>query len=221
MPQEYSMERKQMVERQLKRRDIHDPLVLRAMETVPREAFIPENMHTFAYEDRPLPIGEDQTISQPYIVALMTQALELTPKDRALDIGTGSGYAAAILSRIAEKVYSVERYKSLADTAKELFARLCYDNIWILEGDGTLGWPEHAPYDAIVVTAGGPDVPQALLDQLVVGGRLLIPVGKTLQLQELVRVRRTGQDEFEREKLTDVRFVPLIGEQGWEENAQR
>jgi protein-L-isoaspartate(D-aspartate) O-methyltransferase len=162
-----------------------------------------------------LPIGEGQTISQPYIVALMTEALELTPDDRVLEIGTGSGYAAAVLSRIARQVYTVERHSSLARAAEARFRRLGYDNIQVHVGDGTLGWVEHAPYDGIVATAGGPAVPQPLLDQLKRGGRLVIPVGRFPQLQELVRVRRLSKEGYRREELGSVRFVPLVGQAGW------
>jgi protein-L-isoaspartate(D-aspartate) O-methyltransferase len=204
-----------MVEKQLARRGIDDPAVLQAMGTVPREEFVPPASRSLAYADSPLPIGQGQTISQPYIVALMTEMLELSPDDSVLEIGTGSGYAAAILSRIAAHVYTIERHASLARTARERFERLGYDNIHVRHGDGTLGWPEHAPYQAIVVTAGAPEVPNVLREQLTVGGRLVVPVGPTPRLQELVRVTRLGQDEFRQEDLGAVRFVPLVGQEGW------
>ena len=207
--------RETMIREHLFGRDIHDPLVIRAMREVPREAFVPEEMNELAYEDYPLPIGEGQTISQPYMVAYMTQALELSSTDRALEIGTGSGYAAAVLSRIAAAVYTVERLHSLAETARLRLEMLGYDNILVHEGDGTLGWPDHAPYDAIVVTAGAPQVPKPLLEQLALRGRLVIPVGSTPYLQMLVRVRRLAEDEFRIEELCGVRFVPLIGAEGW------
>jgi protein-L-isoaspartate(D-aspartate) O-methyltransferase len=210
-------QRKRMVETQLKRRDISDPHVLRAMGEVPREVFVSEELAHLAYRDGPLPIEENQTISQPYIVALMIQAMEVRPQDTVLEIGTGSGYAAAVLSRVADRVYSIERHQKLADTAIQRFARLGYDNILVSVGDGTLGWAEHAPYDAAVVTAGSPDIPEALIDQLKLGGRLVIPVGRLREMQDLLRIRKTGPQEFSREHITGVRFVPLIGVAGWDE----
>jgi protein-L-isoaspartate(D-aspartate) O-methyltransferase len=207
--------RRQMINTQLAARGIQDPAVLKAMNRVPREAFIPADKVEFAYVDSPLPIGQGQTISQPYIVALMTEALELAADERVLEIGTGSGYAAAILSRIAEEVYTVERHLKLARAAEARFRQLGYDNIHVHIGDGTLGWAEHAPYDGIVVTAGGPTVPEPLLDQLRVGGRLVIPVGPTRGLQELMRVRRSDKNDYRQENLGSVRFVPLVGEVGW------
>jgi protein-L-isoaspartate(D-aspartate) O-methyltransferase len=204
-----------MVERQIARRGVGDPRVLEAMRAVPRETFLPDSLAELAYDDTPLPIEEEQTISQPYIVALMAEALELEPADRVLEIGAGSGYAAAVLSRIAREVYTVERHESLAGLARERLRRLGYGNVQVLHGDGTLGWPEHAPYDAIVVAAGGPDVPRSLQEQLAPGGRLVIPIGSDPRTQELIRVRRTGPDQWEREDLGAVRFVPLVGAQGW------
>ncbi len=210
-------QREQMVETQLKSRDISDPHVLRAMGEVPREAFVPEELAHLAYRDGPLPIEEEQTISQPYIVALMIQAMEIRPQDTVLEIGTGSGYAAAVVSRVAGRVYSIERHQKLADTAIKRFARLGYDNIFVTIGDGTLGWAEHAPYDAAVVTAGSPDIPEALIDQLKLGGRLIIPVGRFREMQDLLRIRKTGPQELSREHITGVRFVPLVGAAGWGE----
>jgi len=204
-----------MIREHLLGRDIRDQAVIRAMAAVPREAFVPEEMVDLAYEDYPLPIGEEQTISQPYIVAYMTEALELSATDRVLEIGTGSGYAAAVLSRIAATVYTVERIQTLACAARERLEQLGYVNILVHEGDGTLGWADHAPYDAIVVTAGAPEVPKPLLEQLAVQGRLVIPVGPTPNLQLLVRVRRVAEHDFRREELCGVRFVPLIGAAGW------
>jgi protein-L-isoaspartate(D-aspartate) O-methyltransferase len=212
------MTRQVMVDRHLKRRGIRDPNVLAAMGRVAREAFLPPELVDLAYDDRPLPIGADQTISQPYIVALMTEALRLAPGDTVLEIGTGSGYAAAILGEIAGRVYTIERHAELADRAREVLARLGYANVEVRCGDGTLGWPDHAPYQAIVVAAGGPDLPRALLDQLALGGRLVIPVGPP-RLQKLARVTRTASDQWRREDLGDVMFVPLIGAQGWTESA--
>ena len=196
-------------------RGIRDPAVLRAMLEVPREVFVAEGMEEFAYDDYALPIDEGQTISQPYIVAYMTESLELSAADRVLEIGTGSGYAAAVLSRIVNTVYTVERLAGLARSARQRLDILSYSNIHVVEGDGTLGWPEHAPYDAIVVTAGAPDLPKPLLSQLSVGGRLVIPVGATPYLQMLVRVRRISEEEYRSEELCPVRFVPLIGAAGW------
>jgi len=204
-----------MIKEDLLVRGIRDPAVLAAMREIPREEFVVEGMRELAYEDGPLPISEGQTISQPYIVAYMTEALELSNTDHVLEIGTGSGYAAAVLSRIAAIVYSVERLEGLAQSARNRLKMLGYTNIVVHVGDGTLGWPDHAPYDAIVVTAGAPKVPKPLLDQLVIGGRLVIPVGMSSCLQNLVRVRRIGEHDFRTEELCGVRFVPLIGAEGW------
>jgi protein-L-isoaspartate(D-aspartate) O-methyltransferase len=210
-------DRERMVATQIEARGIADPLVLEAMRAVPRERFVPAALARFAYEDRPLPIGEGQTISQPYIVAVMTRAAGLKLGARVLEIGTGSGYGAAVLSRIAAEVYTVERVGALAEEARERLARLGYANVHVLEGDGTLGWAEHAPYDAIVVTAGGPRVPEALLSQLAAGGRLIMPVGSGTRHQRLVRVVRTDMSEYQYEDLEEVAFVPLIGAEGWTE----
>jgi protein-L-isoaspartate(D-aspartate) O-methyltransferase len=207
--------RREMVNAQLVARGIRDPAVLQAMSTVPREAFVAADQRQFAYADAPLPIGQGQTISQPYMVALMTEALEVTPDDRVLEIGTGSGYAAAVLSRIAKEVYTVERRPELARAAETRFQQLGYHNIHVHIADGTLGWAERAPYDGIVVTAGGPAIPDPLLDQLGEGGRLVIPVGPTSHLQELLRVRRSEEGAYRQENLGRVRFVPLVGEAGW------
>jgi protein-L-isoaspartate(D-aspartate) O-methyltransferase len=204
-----------MVDEQIAARGVADPAVLDAMRAVPREMFVPDSAIEFAYDDTPLPIEEGQTISQPYVVALMAAALALRPRDRVLEIGAGSGYAAAVLSRIAAEVYAIERHAALAESASRRLRKLGYDNVRIVHGDGTLGWPDHAPYDAIVVAAGGPSVPEALRAQLAVGGRLVIPVGATLRSQELVRVTRVGENEYRQEDLGAVQFVPLIGAQGW------
>jgi protein-L-isoaspartate(D-aspartate) O-methyltransferase len=187
------------------------------MSEVPRENFVAPEAVAFAYSDSPLPIAEGQTISQPYIVALMAEAAEIQPGDRVLEVGTGSGYGAAILSRVADRVYTIERHRGLAEAARGRYRELGYDNIEVRVGDGSLGWPEEAPFDAIVVTAGGPArVPPALLEQLAPGGRLVLPVGATLESQELVRMRRSGDGQrLSRESLGPVRFVPLIGAQGW------
>jgi len=205
-----------MVENQLRARDITDGRVLDAMATVPRELFVPAHMRAEAYMDGPLPIGEGQTISQPYVVADMAQALELKPGDRVLEIGTGSGYGAAVLACLAENVVTIERYESLATRAREALAAAGIDNVTVITGDGTLGYPDGAPYDAIVATAGGPSVPESLKSQLAIGGRLVIPVGRSRTFQELVRVRRITTDEFEEDRLAPVRFVPLVGKEGWQ-----
>jgi len=208
--------RKLMVERHIRARGVNDPRVLDALSTVPREAFVPPELADQAYEDRPLPIEAGQTISQPYVVAVMTEALGLDPGDRVLEIGAGSGYAAAVLATIAKEVYTIERHAELAELARERLARLGYANAEVRCGDGTLGWPELAPFDAIIVAAGGPDLPRALLAQLAIGGRLVMPVGSD-RAQTLVRVVRVSETEYRREDLGAVMFVPLVGEQGWAE----
>jgi protein-L-isoaspartate(D-aspartate) O-methyltransferase len=213
--------RERMVERQIIDRGVQDPAVLAAMRRVPREAFVPRQLARRAYADQPLPIGEGQTISQPYVVATMTEALRLLPGDRVLEIGTGSGYAAAVLAEIAAEVYTVERLATLAESAQRRLAELRYRNVHVQHGDGSLGWPEHAPFDAIVVTAGGPAVPPSLLAQLALGGRLVMPVGSSPLAQQLVRVVRTGAATYEREELGDVAFVPLIGAEGWADKTGR
>jgi protein-L-isoaspartate(D-aspartate) O-methyltransferase len=216
---ELDRKRRRMVHESLVGRGIRDPAVLEAMSSVPREAFLPSGLAEYAYDDAPLPIEAGQTISQPYIVALMAEALRLAPGDRVLEIGTGSGYAAAILARIAREVYTVERHEVLARTAEKRLRELGFANVSVRHGDGTLGWPEHAPYDAIVVAAGGREVPRALIDQLSAGGRLVMPVGENRAFQQLVRLRRTPPSGLETsggleiEELGEVRFVPLIGEQ--------
>ena len=212
----YAEARHRMVEKQIISRGVRDPAVLNAMRTVPREAFVLSEYADAAYEDKPLPIGEDQTISQPYIVARMTEALELSSLDRVLEIGTGSGYAAAILSCIVEQVYTVERIKKLATCARQRLQSLGYLNVHVRYANGTLGWPEHAPYDGIVVTASGPHVPEALKAQLGIGGRLVMPVGTHSRYQQLVRLTRKDETTYQQEELGDVAFVPLIGAQGWE-----
>ena len=212
--------RSDMVEHQIAARGARSKLVLEAMRKVPREEFLPLSLREFAYEDSPLPIAEGQTISQPYIVAFMADALLLKGGEHVLEIGTGSGYAAAVLAEIAANVYSVERIGQLAEKAAVTLTKLGCDNVHVLHADGTQGWPEHAPYDAIVVAAGGPKVPELLQQQLKVGGRLVIPVGTEVRAQELVRVTRVSQTEFRREDLADVRFVPLLGKEGWESEAE-
>ena len=207
--------RLRMVRRQIAHRGVRDPLVLTALSEVRREEFLPADLREFAYDDSPLPIDQGQTISQPYIVALMTEALQLRGGERVLEVGTGSGYAAAILAQIAAAVYSVERYGQLATRAADILAAQGYANVHILQGDGTLGWPEHAPFDAIVVAAGGPEVPESLKTQLKIGGRLVIPVGRDRRFQELLRITRTSDEEYRTEELAEVCFVPLVGEAGW------
>lgn len=204
-----------MVENHIAARGVRSKLVLDAMREVPREDFLPTHVREFAYQDTPLPIGDGQTISQPYIVAFMVDALALKGGEKVLEIGAGSGYAAAILSRIAGEVYTVERIGDLATTAARRLTELGYSRVRVLHGDGTRGWPEHAPYDAIIVAAGGPDVPESLKEQLKIGGRLVIPIGRDPRAQELVRVTRLGDDAYESEDIADVRFVPLVGEEGW------
>jgi len=210
-----------MVHDQIAARGVRNPAVLDAMRRVPRESFLPEELAEFAYQDTPLPIKAGQTISQPYIVALMIESVEPRATDRALEIGTGSGYAAAVLSEVVDEVYTIERHEQLAKLAARFLDSQGYSNVKVLHGDGTLGWSEHAPYDVIIVTAGGPQVPKPLLAQLAIGGRLIIPVGDTSRLQRLVRVTRKSQDEFEDEDLGEVQFVPLIGAEGWDAGVAR
>lgn len=205
-----------MLDRHLAGRDISDPAVLAAMGAVPREAFVEPSQRGEAYADRPLPIGHGQTISQPYIVALMAQLLELGPGDRVLEVGSGCGYAAAVLSHLATEVYAIEVIAPLAEAAAERLARLGYPGVHVRAGDGTLGWPEAAPFDAILVSAAGPIAPPSLVAQLAPGGRLVLPLGPSGGNQRLIRLRR-GRDGAPdvREDLGPVAFVPLRGEQGW------
>ncbi len=207
--------RETMVERQIVGRGVRAAAVIAAMKEVPREEFLPPEMREFAYDDAPLPIEAEQTISQPYIVAMMTEALQLNGDEKVLEIGTGSGYAAAVLSRVAAEVYTVERIAQLAEKAAATLRGLRYLNVHVRHGDGTLGWAERGPYDAIVVTAGAPEVPEALKAQLKIGGRLVIPVGPRPDLQELLRVTRLTAHDYKTEELLDVRFVPLVGVEGW------
>jgi protein-L-isoaspartate(D-aspartate) O-methyltransferase len=207
--------REAMVARQLRARGILSPLVLAAMRKVPREGYVPSYLGEFAYDDSALPIEEEQTISQPYIVGYMIEALQLQGGERVLEVGTGSGYAAAVLAEIAGEVWTIERHERLATTARERLQRDGYANVHVKHGDGTLGWPEHAPFDAIVVAAGGPRVPESLRQQLAIGGRMVLPVGEAGD-QHLVRVTRDGPRDFRQQRLADVRFVPLIGAEGWQ-----
>jgi len=202
-----------MVERQLVRRGIKDERVLDAMRSVPREAFVRADLAEFAYDDGPLPIGHGQTISQPFIVALMAEAARIAPGARVLEVGAGSGYAAAILGKLAAEVVTIERHNALADSAREALRRLDYTNVEVQQGDGSRGVPERAPYDAILVAAGAPAPPDSLKHQLAEGGRLVIPISVNAH-QELRVITRRG-DEYEVEDLGAVRFVPLLGEEGW------
>jgi protein-L-isoaspartate(D-aspartate) O-methyltransferase len=215
MARGYSSARERMVRTQLVPRGIHDPRVLEAMSKVPRERFVDEAMKRRAYDDNPLPIGNDQTISQPYIVALMTEALELKGDEKALEIGTGSGYQTAILAELSKAVYTVERIESLLEKARITLDELGYTNVYFKVFDGTLGWSEQGPYDAVLVTAGAPRVPKPLTDQLNDGGRMVVPVGDRLG-QELLKITKKEGGFFEK-SLGGVRFVSLIGEYGWTE----
>lgn len=208
-----------MVEYHIQGRGITSPLVIEAMLRVRRERFVSEDMQQLAYEDGPLGIGEGQTISQPYVVALMVDALNLQGGEKVLDVGTGSGYGAAVLGCIADEVFGIERLPTLAAHAREVLRAEGFSNVHVYCGDGTLGMPEVAPFDGIVVAAGGPSVPQALKDQLTIGGRLVMPVGGEHISQDLVRITRVSTSEYERESLGGVRFVPLLGAQGWPEGS--
>ncbi|ACL70195.1 protein-L-isoaspartate(D-aspartate) O-methyltransferase [Halothermothrix orenii] len=210
----------EMIKKHLKPRGIKNKLVLKAMRQVPRHVFVPEKFKAIAYYDRALPIDKGQTISQPYIVALMIQTLNPKKSHRILEIGTGSGYAAAVLSHIARQVYTVERIEQLANRARELFNKLDYSNIEVKVDDGSLGWSEKAPFDGIIVSAGAPAIPETLTEQLKEGGRLVIPVGKRGGLQYLTVVTRDKNGEINQQELEPVRFVPLIGQEGFKENNQ-
>jgi protein-L-isoaspartate(D-aspartate) O-methyltransferase len=218
---DFSRARERMVKTQIAGRGVQDPSVLKAMREVPREVFVEPGLEEFAYEDGPLPIGASQTISQPYIVALMIEAAELKPTDRVLEVGVGSGYAVAVMSRIAAKVYGIERHATLLNAAKRRLEKLGYDNVELRVGDGTCGWPEAAPFDAILVAASGPEVPQPLKEQLAIGGRLVIPVGSQQFRQTLRKFTRLSKTQYEEEDLGGVAFVPLIGAQGWAEDGRR
>ncbi|MEE9911599.1 MAG: protein-L-isoaspartate(D-aspartate) O-methyltransferase [Deltaproteobacteria bacterium] len=214
----YRKQRARMVETQIRNRSISDARVLKVMETIPRHLFVDEGLIDQAYSDNPLPIGEKQTISQPYIVALMTQALELKGRERVLEIGTGSGYQTAILANLADRVFSIERVALLAARARKILDSLnCY-NVAIRVGDGSYGWKEEAPFDAIITTAAAPGVPQYLLEQLVPGGRLVVPVGSR-DVQTLYKLTRSTENpsEIKKEDLGGCRFVSLIGESGWKD----
>lgn len=214
MEPNYQALRRAMVERQIKQRGILDPSILAAFLEVPRHLFVPDPYKSHAYEDHPLGIGEGQTISQPYIVALMIQAAQVTSKSKVLEIGTGSGYAAAVLSRLVKEVDTIERIPELANRAEAIIKQLQYNNVHISTGDGTLGLPGKAPFDAIIATAASPAIPQTLIHQLSSGGRLIIPVGDATS-QQLMRLSKIDDNQFSREILEWVRFVPLIGKEGW------
>jgi protein-L-isoaspartate(D-aspartate) O-methyltransferase len=209
----YQSDRKRMVEKQIARRGIKDERVLEAFRQVPRHRFVPKERRKFAYSDGPLPIGSGQTISQPYIVALMTDQLRLTGEETVLEVGTGSGYQAAILAELAGHVHTIERHENLAAEARDRLEKLGYDNVTVHVGDGTLGLPEQAPYQAILVTAGGPKVPPALLEQLDQEGRLVMPVGG--HSGQMLEVWTREGEEYTSESITPVAFVPLRGEHGW------
>lgn len=209
-----SLEREKMVKEHLIGRGIRNEKILAAMRKIPRHLFVPDKWQALAYADRPLPIDLQQTISQPYIVALMTEALELSPDDKVLEIGTGSGYQTAVLAEVCNRLYTVELLRELSESATKLLKTLQYRNIVAKIDDGTFGWPEHQPYDAIIVTAGAPHLPKPLLEQLAEGGRLVIPVGDSLS-QSLKKIVRRP-DGFWEEPLLQCQFVPLLGEHGWQ-----
>lgn len=215
---DFAAERELMVQRQIAERGIGGERLLDAFRAVPRELFVPEAAHAFAYEDGPLPIEAEQTISQPYIVAAMIDAAELSAGDRVLEIGAGSGYAAAVMSRIAAQVVAIERHHELVLLARARMARLGFDNVRIVEGDGSEGLPEAGPFEAILCAASGSHVPEVLLAQLSAGGILVMPVGEPNAVQRLVKVTRRAEADFEERDLGQVRFVPLIGVQGWSES---
>lgn len=212
---DFAAEREAMVERQIAGRGISDPAILKAFRAVPREEFLSAEYADLAYGDHPLPIEAGQTISQPYIVALMIDAAAIGPGDRVLEVGAGSGYAAAVISRIAAKVFAIERQKQLVELARERIRHLGYDNVEIVEGDGTRGLADEAPFDAILAAASGSHVPKPLLDQLAPGGRLVMPVGGAGDIQKLVKVTVGPAGKQVLEDICAVRFVPLIGDEGW------
>jgi protein-L-isoaspartate(D-aspartate) O-methyltransferase len=214
---DFAAERERMVERQIESRGIRDPKILEAFRCVPREMFVSEEHAELAYGDHPLPIEAGQTISQPYIVALMIEAAEIEPGDKILEVGAGSGYAAAVMSRIARQVIAIERQAELAKVASERIERLGYDNVRIVEGDGTRGYAEEAPFDAILAAASGSHVPETLVEQLAEGGRIVMPLGDAGWVQKLVKVTKGPRGRLIREDLGGVRFVPLIGEEGYGE----
>jgi len=207
MADRYSIEREAMVLKQIEGRGVSDPRVVKAMREVPRHLFVPKEMRGSAYQDYPLPIGHNQTISQPYIVALMTEVLKLEGNEKVLEIGTGSGYQAAVLSKLCKQAFTIEILKPLADQAREILNRLGYENVTVRHGDGYKGWPEEAPFDAIIVTAAPPEVPPKLVEQLKTGGRMVIPVGTLIQELMLIEKKKDGVVE---KRLLPVRFVPMV-----------
>jgi protein-L-isoaspartate(D-aspartate) O-methyltransferase len=213
-PPDDDRRRENMVAHQIAQRGVTDRRLLEAMRKVRREAFVPEDYQEMAFEDGPLPIGEGQTISQPYIVAIMAEAAALQPDDRILEVGAGSGYAAAVFAELTSHVYTIERHSGLAAKAAETLQALGYTNVSVRAGDGTRGWPEAAPFDAIIVAASGPRIPESLRDQLAIGGRLVMPIGDA-RPQALYKVTRLGRETFEEENLGPVQFVLLVGEEGW------
>jgi protein-L-isoaspartate(D-aspartate) O-methyltransferase len=212
----FAERRNRMVVQQIEARGVRDAAVLAAMRLVPRHCFVETLYQSYAYDDTPLPIPARQTISQPYVVALMISALELKQTDRVLEVGTGSGYAAALLSRIVSRVYTIERHECLVEYARLRLEQLEYDNVHLCQGDGTLGWPECAPFDGIIVAAGGPRIPTTLQNQLASGGRLIMPVGNKRRSQQLIRLTRLNEHQFSRQELGPVAFVPLVGDEGWQ-----
>ena len=214
---DFEADREEMVERQLRRRGITEQPILDAFLAVPREEFVDQEHAHLAYGDHPVPIEAGQTISQPYIVALMIQAAQIKPGDAVLEVGAGSGYAAAVISRIAEKVIAIERQHDLVEIARERLRRLGFDNVEIVEGDGTRGCRDHAPFDAILAAASGSHVPRALIEQLAPSGRIVMPVGDPGRVQELIKVTKQEDGILKQENLGGVRFVPLIGEEGWKD----
>jgi protein-L-isoaspartate(D-aspartate) O-methyltransferase len=212
-PREFLWAREKMVQEQIVARGVRDPRVVEALRKVPRHLFVDAGLVSRAYDDNALPIGAKQTLSQPYMAARMTEALRLGGSEKVLEVGTGSGYQTALLAELCFNVFSVEKIYALSRQARALLDRIEYHNIALHVGDGTVGWPEHAPYDAIIVTAGAPDIPKPLLDQLAEGGRLVLPVGDASN-QTLLRITRRAA-ELEREELGDCRFVKLLGKYGW------
>lgn len=217
---DFTIARRRMVEKQVIARGVKDPRVIDAMLRVPRHRFVEEALADQAYQDAPLPIGEKQTISQPYMVAVMTEALQLKGSETVLEVGTGSGYQAAVLALLADRVFSLERISTLARRARRTLDENGFSKVNIRLADGTLGWRDMAPFDGILVTAGAPGIPQDYLDQLTVGGRLVIPVGDRAS-QVLVRVTRVAEGEYREEEMLSCRFVPLIGSQGWQNGDSR
>lgn len=216
---DYAVARRRMVESQILRRNVTDQAVIDSLLNTPRHLFVDEGLRPHAYSDASLPIGEKQTISQPFMVASMTEALGLTGGERILEIGTGSGYQTAVLSPLVSRVYTIERISTLASRARRIFDQLRLTNVNLKVGDGTIGWKDQAPFDGIIVTAGAPEIPTEFLDQLAVGAPLVVPVGP-LDRQVLLRLVRTEDGRFTREELMDCRFVPLIGEKGWAIDAE-